>query len=82
MSVWILSSSGFAFRDFVQFGILSNSGFCLTRDFVHLGFRAIWDFVRSGVCPIRDFVQDSFILGAQKYNQNKLATLLNFSNLT
>ena len=51
-----------AIRDFVQFGILSNSGFSSIRDFFHWGFCLIRDFVCSGFCPfgslfIQDFVQ-------------------------
>ena len=43
--------------DFVQFGILSNSGFCVIRDFVRTGFCPIRDFVQVGILSIRDFVQ-------------------------
>ena len=47
-------------RDFVQFGILSTSGFCpfkilSIRDFVQFGILYDSDIVHSGFCLIRDF---------------------------
>ena len=47
----------FVHLDVVQFGILSNSGFCLFWILSNLGFCPIRDFVHSGFCSIRDFVQ-------------------------
>ena len=49
--------------DFVQFGILSNSGFCPIRNFAQFGilsnsaFCPIRDFAQFGILSIRDFVQ-------------------------
>ena len=45
--------------------------------------------VRAGFVPkvdtnfgLNSDLRPTFVLGAQKYNQNNLATLLNFSDLT
>ena len=47
----------FFIRDFVQFGIAFNLGFCPIHDFVHYGFCPSQNFVQFDILSILDFVQ-------------------------